>query len=61
MGAQPLTHMIDTTQDPRTNRVEDSLLLWKQVISNKLLANVNIILFLNKVRNICVPAFSYAF
>jgi len=36
------------TEDPRVNRLEDSLLLWKSVISNKLLANVSIILFLNK-------------
>lgn len=30
------------------NRLEDSLLLWKSVVTNKLLANVDIILFLNK-------------
>jgi len=36
------------TEDPRVNRLEDSLLLWKSVVSNKLLANVNIVLFLNK-------------
>ncbi|KAG2022612.1 guanine nucleotide-binding protein alpha-4 subunit, variant 2 [Coprinopsis cinerea AmutBmut pab1-1] len=36
------------TEDSRVNRLEDSLLLWKSVVSNKLLANVNIILFLNK-------------
>ncbi|EEB95776.1 hypothetical protein MPER_05202 [Moniliophthora perniciosa FA553] len=36
------------SEDPRVNRLEDSLLLWKGVISNKLLANVNIVLFLNK-------------
>ncbi|EKM61835.1 uncharacterized protein PHACADRAFT_248702 [Phanerochaete carnosa HHB-10118-sp] len=35
-------------EDPRTNRLEDSLYLWQSVVSNKLLANVNIILFLNK-------------
>ncbi|KAF8899303.1 guanine nucleotide binding protein, alpha subunit [Infundibulicybe gibba] len=35
-------------QDPKVNRLEDSLLLWKAVVSNKLLANVNIVLFLNK-------------
>ncbi|KAF8913167.1 guanine nucleotide binding protein, alpha subunit [Gymnopilus junonius] len=35
-------------QDPRVNRLEDSLLLWRSVVSNKLLANVNIVLFLNK-------------
>ncbi|EGO05358.1 hypothetical protein SERLA73DRAFT_174479 [Serpula lacrymans var. lacrymans S7.3] len=35
-------------EDPKVNRVEDSLLLWKAVIDQKLLANVNIVLFLNK-------------
>ncbi|KDQ51103.1 hypothetical protein JAAARDRAFT_199327 [Jaapia argillacea MUCL 33604] len=35
-------------EDSRVNRLEDSLLLWKSVVSNKLLAGVNIILFLNK-------------
>ncbi|EIW87241.1 G-alpha-domain-containing protein [Coniophora puteana RWD-64-598 SS2] len=35
-------------EDPKVNRLQDSLLLWKEVVSNKLLANVNIILFLNK-------------
>jgi guanine nucleotide-binding protein subunit alpha len=36
-------------EDPEVNRLEDSLLLWKSVVSNKLLAHVSIILFLNKV------------
>ncbi|KAJ3864905.1 guanine nucleotide binding protein, alpha subunit [Lentinula novae-zelandiae] len=36
------------TEDHRINRLEDSFLLWKGVISNKLLANVNVVLFLNK-------------
>jgi len=35
-------------EDPRVNRLEDSLILWKSVVSNKLLTNVNIVLFLNK-------------
>lgn len=35
-------------EDPRINRLEDSLLLWKSLVSNPLLARVNIILFLNK-------------
>ncbi|OCH87568.1 G-alpha-domain-containing protein [Obba rivulosa] len=35
-------------EDPRVNRLDDSIQLWQNVISNKLLANVNIILFLNK-------------
>ncbi|CCL98063.1 uncharacterized protein FIBRA_00057 [Fibroporia radiculosa] len=35
-------------EDPRVNRLEDTIYLWQSVTSNKLLANVNIILFLNK-------------
>jgi len=35
-------------EDTRVNRMEDSLLLWKSVVSNPLLGSVNIILFLNK-------------
>lgn len=36
------------SKDPHVNRLEDSLLLWKTIVSNKLLCNVSIILFLNK-------------
>ncbi|GBE77330.1 Guanine nucleotide-binding protein alpha-4 subunit [Sparassis crispa] len=36
------------TEDPDTNRLEDTIFLWNSVVSNKLLANVNIVLFLNK-------------
>ncbi|KAI0275481.1 G-alpha-domain-containing protein [Gloeopeniophorella convolvens] len=36
------------TEDPRVNRLEDSLLLWRAVVSNKLLEKVPIVLFLNK-------------
>lgn len=35
-------------EDPTVNRVEDSLLLWRAICSNKLLANTSIVLFLNK-------------
>ncbi|EJD04660.1 G-alpha-domain-containing protein [Fomitiporia mediterranea MF3/22] len=35
-------------EDPRVNRLEDSMLLWRSVISNKLLKDTNIVLFLNK-------------
>ncbi|KAF8621327.1 hypothetical protein AX15_007865 [Amanita polypyramis BW_CC] len=35
-------------EDRTVNRLEDSVLLWKDVCSNKLLANVDLILFLNK-------------
>jgi hypothetical protein len=33
--------------DPSVNRLEDTL-LWKQLVSNRLLAHVNIVLFLHK-------------
>jgi len=35
-------------EDKNINRLEDSVLLWKAVCSNKLLANVDLVLFLNK-------------
>ena len=35
-------------EDRTINRLEDSVLLWKAVCSSKLLANVDLILFLNK-------------
>ncbi|KAJ7598460.1 guanine nucleotide-binding protein alpha-4 subunit [Mycena floridula] len=35
-------------EDRGVNRLEDSVLLWKAVCSNKLLANVDLVLFLNK-------------
>ncbi|KAJ7056220.1 guanine nucleotide binding protein, alpha subunit [Mycena amicta] len=35
-------------EDRAVNRLEDSVLLWKAVCSNKLLANVDLVLFLNK-------------
>jgi len=35
-------------EDYRVNRLQDSILLWRDTVSNKLLATVNIILFLNK-------------
>ena len=35
-------------EDDHTNRLQDSYELWKQVMSNKVLARTQIILFLNK-------------
>ncbi|KAF8520924.1 G-alpha-domain-containing protein [Hysterangium stoloniferum] len=35
-------------EDHSVNRLEDSVLIWKSICSNKLLANVDLILFLNK-------------
>ncbi|KAF8435633.1 guanine nucleotide binding protein, alpha subunit [Boletus edulis BED1] len=36
-------------EDPKVNRLEDSFLLWRSIVSNKLLMDVSIILFLNKI------------
>ncbi|KAF9067094.1 guanine nucleotide binding protein, alpha subunit [Rhodocollybia butyracea] len=36
------------TEDRSVNRLEDSVLLWKALCSNTLLANVDLVLFLNK-------------
>ena len=35
-------------EDRRVNRLEDSYMLWKAVVSSKLLARTSIVLFLNK-------------
>ncbi|KAH8089871.1 G-alpha-domain-containing protein [Cristinia sonorae] len=35
-------------EDPRVNRLQDSFILWKSIVSSKLLANCAIILFMNK-------------
>ncbi|KAI9510790.1 guanine nucleotide binding protein, alpha subunit [Russula earlei] len=35
-------------EDPRVNRLEDSLLLWRGLVSNKLLERIPVVLFLNK-------------
>lgn len=35
-------------EDPRVNRLEDSLILWTSICSSKLLARTQLILFLNK-------------
>ncbi|RXW21312.1 hypothetical protein EST38_g4527 [Candolleomyces aberdarensis] len=45
----PLSSFDETlAEDPRINRLEDTFMLWKTVCSNKLLAKVQIILFMNK-------------
>lgn len=36
-------------EDPKVNRLEDSLLIWKRICTSKLLENVQLILFLNKI------------
>ena len=35
-------------EDRRVNRLEDSFMLWKAVVSSKLLAKTSVVLFLNK-------------
>ncbi|KAL1731583.1 guanine nucleotide binding protein, alpha subunit [Schizophyllum commune] len=44
----PLSFNMMLPDDPRTNRLEDSIGLWKMICSNKLLQKCNLILFLNK-------------
>ncbi|KAF8641736.1 hypothetical protein AX16_009813 [Volvariella volvacea WC 439] len=44
----PLAFNETLEEDPRVNRLEDSLFLWREICANKLLANSHIILFLNK-------------
>ncbi|KAF9467322.1 guanine nucleotide binding protein, alpha subunit [Collybia nuda] len=36
-------------EDPMVNRLEDSILLWKSIVSNPLLKATEIVLFLNKI------------
>jgi guanine nucleotide-binding protein subunit alpha len=36
-------------EDPSVNKLEDSILLWKHIISNPLLKETQIVLFLNKI------------
>jgi len=36
-------------EDATINRLEDSILLWKSIVSNPLLAKTSIVLFLNKI------------
>ncbi|CAL1708399.1 unnamed protein product [Somion occarium] len=35
-------------EDPRVNRLQDSMILWKSIVSSKLLTGCSIVLFLNK-------------
>ena len=45
----PLTFNLTLEEDPTVNRVEDSMLIWKAICSNKLLERTIMILFLNKM------------
>ncbi|KAF8797769.1 heterotrimeric GTP-binding alpha subunit [Phlegmacium glaucopus] len=44
----PLAFNQVLNEDPKINRLEDSFHLWKDICSNKLLINANLILFFNK-------------
>lgn len=45
----PLTFNLSLEEDPTVNRVEDSIIIWKAICSNRLLERTVIILFLNKM------------
>lgn len=45
----PLTFNLALEEDPSVNRIEDSMMIWKAVCSNRLLERTAIILFLNKM------------
>ena len=45
----PLTFNLTLEEDPSVNRIEDSIMIWKAICSNKLLERTAIILFLNKM------------
>ena len=47
-------------EDPRTNRIDDSLQLFTAICSNKLLSNAALVLMLNKARP-CPFSFSFSF
>ncbi|GBE86117.1 hypothetical protein SCP_0806410 [Sparassis crispa] len=45
----PLAFNLMLEEDPRVNRVEDSISLWREICGNGLLAKTTLILFLNKM------------
>lgn len=45
----PLTFNLTLEEDPTVNRIEDSIIIWKAICSNRLLERTIIILFLNKM------------
>lgn len=45
----PLTFNLALEEDPNVNRIEDSIIIWKAICSNRLLERTSIILFLNKM------------
>jgi guanine nucleotide-binding protein subunit alpha len=47
----PLSFYEVLDEDTKVNRLEDSVVLWKDICSNALLKSCQIILFFNKVRS----------
>lgn len=45
----PLTFNLTLEEDPTVNRIEDSIMIWKAICSNRLLERTAIIIFLNKM------------
>ncbi|OSC97274.1 G-protein alpha subunit [Trametes coccinea BRFM310] len=45
----PLAFNLTLDEDPKVNRLEDSIMLWREVCQNALLAKTTLILFLNKM------------
>ncbi|KAF9650986.1 G-protein alpha subunit [Thelephora ganbajun] len=45
----PLTFNLTLEEDPTVNRIEDSIIIWKAICSNRLLEHATIILFMNKM------------
>ncbi|EJF56061.1 G-protein alpha subunit [Dichomitus squalens LYAD-421 SS1] len=45
----PLAFNLTLEEDPKVNRLEDSITLWREVCTNALLAKTTLILFLNKM------------
>ncbi|PCH39013.1 G-protein alpha subunit [Wolfiporia cocos MD-104 SS10] len=45
----PLAFNLMLEEDPKVNRLEDSITLWKEICQNKLLSKTTLILFLNKM------------
>lgn len=45
----PLAFNLMLEEDPKVNRLEDSIMLWKEICGNALLSKTTLILFLNKM------------
>ncbi|OCH90781.1 G-protein alpha subunit [Obba rivulosa] len=45
----PLAFNLTLEEDPKVNRLEDSIILWRTICENPLLAKTTLILFLNKM------------